>query len=507
MASLYPLAALTLLGLAGPTVADEPVRFDSRRAFACTALKPPEGADAGRKVLLVSIPISTNFEAPEASVERLRFEIHLPKSFTVVDHLPKTQTAADVLALKERRIEDTQSQVNIEFGGSLKSEFNAYGARFHVGAGGNRQSRDFTQVKTDIQVDRLPPRKQVIVAGTEDEGQTLYFELPWHNQETRAGQKEYAVLAEVSKDWTGDVGLLVCKATGEGRVLASMTKAVGFYLGTDAAARKRVEDQARATRLPSADDAPDVLTTSIGLKLKRIPAGTFLMGADPDAKKDDVGEGERPQHRVTLTRPFFLGTCEVTQNEYRQVAGKNPSHQRTSDQLPVESVSWYQAVAFCNGLSQREGREPYYRIDGREVAILGGDGFRLPTEAEWEYACRAGGTTEFSPGPHYDYLKKHAWSWIDSKVETHPVGRKAPNRFGLFDMLGNVSEWCGDYYSPHYFANSPPSDPPGPASGSERVLRGGYYFHPKRDYAWSREKSDPGSGTLNWGFRVAASAD
>ena len=128
-----------------------------------------------------------------------------------------------------------------------------------------------------------------------------------------------------------------------------------------------------------------MVTNSIGTRLKLVPAGSFLMGAsldDTNAEKD-----EKPQHKVRITRPFYLGVYEVTQYEYRQVMNDNPSHFRDSVLPPVESVSWLDAVKFCNKLSEREGRGPYYRIEDKTVTTLGGNGYRLPTEAKWEYAA------------------------------------------------------------------------------------------------------------------------
>lgn len=281
MPRLASLLMIVTFGCVSNAVAQAPVSFDARRLFACTEVKPPQQADVARKVIVVSIPISANFSADESSVAKLRYELRMPKSMTVIDFLPKTQTATDALAQNERQFKDSQTEVHVEYGGGLKTEFNAFGAKFSLGGGGERQSRDFTQVKTDIQIDRLPPKKQVIVAGTDNEGQTLYWELPQHSQATRAGQKEYAILVEVAKDWTGDVGALICTGRHEGTVVASMRKAIGLYLNGDNTARERVEEGIKkAGPIPLGGDI-DVLVNSIGMKLKRIPAGNFLMGGSP----------------------------------------------------------------------------------------------------------------------------------------------------------------------------------------------------------------------------------
>ena len=220
----------------------------------------------------------------------------------------------------------------------------------------------------------------------------------------------------------------------------------------------------------------NVVENSIGMKFVRIPKGTFLMGSPPD----EVGSSDdERQHEVTLTRDFYLGVYEVTQAQYKKVMGKNPSyftgdnvaerHPQTgrfvkdvdSANHPVEIVSHDDAVEFCRRLSERADE----KAAGRR--------YRLPTEAEWEYACRAGSNTAFSFGNEAADLGSHAWYEANSNRMTHAVGGKKPNAFGLYDMHGNVWEWCSDWYDEKYYASSPAIDPRGPDSGSFRVLRGG----------------------------------
>jgi formylglycine-generating enzyme required for sulfatase activity len=256
-------------------------------------------------------------------------------------------------------------------------------------------------------------------------------------------------------------------------------------------------------------------TNTIGMKLVRIDAGEFLMGTTkeqveqllrlfPDAKKEDFDD-EQPKHSVKITRPFFLGIHEVIQGQYQTVMGKNPSYVRGSDDLPVENVSWLNAAGFCNKLSERENRVPFYRINGTEVTIVGGTGYRLPSEAEWEYACRAKSTDPYPFGNDASKLGEHAWYNGNAKAKTHPVGQKLPNAWGLYDMLGNVWEWCADWYDEKYYASSSPNDPPGAAKVSRRVFRGGswifypWFCRPAYRYGYSPILSD-----RYLGFRVAA---
>jgi len=202
-------------------------------------------------------------------------------------------------------------------------------------------------------------------------------------------------------------------------------------------------------------------------------------------------DDEKPQHRVRITRPFYLGVTEVTQGQYRGMTGENPSLFKGSDDLPVEQVSWYDAIAFCNKLSEREGLKPYYQ-SGAGVQS-GGDGYRLPTEAEWEYACRAGTSTRYSFGDDEASLGEYAWFGGNSSVpKTHPVGQKRPNKFGLYDMHGNVWEWCWDGYDKDYYRQSPVVDATGPLQASLRVNRGG---------GWDSGSRVPKSAFRSYGLR------
>jgi formylglycine-generating enzyme required for sulfatase activity len=239
-----------------------------------------------------------------------------------------------------------------------------------------------------------------------------------------------------------------------------------------------------------------------------IPAGKFVMGSTDY-------ESEKPPHPVTISKPFYLGVHEVTQGEYKAVTGTNPSWfsaggggkdkvvGQPTDRLPAESIMWNVAIAFCNELSARDGLTPYYRSNEGEP--LGGDGYRLPTEAEWEYACRARSTTKFSFGDDVARLKLYAWYEEDlSKGTTHPVGKKPPNAFGLYDMHGSVREWCWDWYDGGYYRKSSDIDPINVNPTGVRVLRGGSGSDEAAVLRSSNRNGDgPSIRYRNVGFRLA----
>jgi sulfatase modifying factor 1 len=291
------------------------------------------------------------------------------------------------------------------------------------------------------------------------------------------------------------------------------------------------------------------ITNSIGMTLQRVPAGAFLMGStSPEVAatlrfdplfKPEFAEDERPQHRIQISKPFYLGTHEVTKGQFAefvddrryvtdaerdgqggdgsnpdgtwvkgpQYTWRNPGFVQTDDH-PVVNVSWNDATAFCEWLGRKDG-----------VA------YRLPTEAEWEFACRAGSTTIFQSGndpeglaslgnvaddgariswtgyPGYSYIAAN-----DGFIFTSPVGHYRPNAFGLYDLHGNVGEWCSDWYGSDYYAQSSPSDPAGPPMGAEKVRRGGSWYNtPGGNRSAYRYRNVPSYRTNNLGFRVARS--
>jgi len=199
------------------------------------------------------------------------------------------------------------------------------------------------------------------------------------------------------------------------------------------------------------DDAVKIIDLGGGVKMEfvLIRPGTFTMGCEKGQASD-----EKPAHEVTITKPFYIGKFEVTQEQWKAVMGENPSH-FAGDKNPVERVSWPDCQTFLRKLAEK----------------VPGQTFRLPTEAEWEYACRAGSVSEYCYGDDDRVLGDYAWYGGNSAGETHPVGQKKPNAWGLYDMHGNVWEWCSDWYGSYKAEEQ--KDPAGPADAQGRVLRGG----------------------------------
>ncbi len=199
---------------------------------------------------------------------------------------------------------------------------------------------------------------------------------------------------------------------------------------------------------------PKATTNSIGLLLILLPAGTFTMGGDWDAEQAD--ENELPKHTVKFSTPFYVGAYPVTQSQWKTVMSSNPSH-FTGDDRPVECVSHGDAQAFIDTLNKLEDTTAY----------------QLPTEAQWEYAARAGSQSTYCYGPEKRKLTDYAWFRHNSGQETHPVGQLHHNAWGLYDMHGNIHEWCADWFERSYYEKSPVLSPTGPVKGLARSLRGG----------------------------------
>jgi len=242
--------------------------------------------------------------------------------------------------------------------------------------------------------------------------------------------------------------------------------------------------------------APKELTNSIGMKLVLIPKGTFMMGS-PESEQ---GRNEdETQHEVTISKDYYLGVYEVTQTQYEKVMGKNPSHFQGSivgnenADLPVENVSWDEAVEFCKKLSDLPEEKKTGRV------------YRPPTEAEWEYACRAGSKTAYSFDDEEGLLPEYGWFNRNSSRRTHTVGLLEQNAWGLYDLHGNVWEWCSDRYGE--YPKGAVSNPTGPKVGSYRVGRGGSWFIGAANCRSAyRNRFTPVGRSIDLGFRVALSS-
>lgn len=279
---------------------------------------------------------------------------------------------------------------------------------------------------------------------------------------------------------------------------------------------------------------PARTSVATGMKLALIKPGAFAMGSHP---ADTNRRGDETLHSVRITRPFYLGVMEVTQAEYQKVMDHNPSwfapkaggeaavRGFDTATFPVERVSWFDALAFCNALSERDAYEPHYRLDDVErkdksivrakVTVLGGTGYRLPSEAEWEFACRAGTETPFhyggeSYGRSANAKGASVAGGYGGEIKGQNLGRATrcgsypPNAWGLWDMHGNVGEWCFDWYDNGYYAASPRVNPTGPETGAQRVWRGGSWLLEERSCrAASRNWYPPEEAKEFLGFRVA----
>ena len=290
-------------------------------------------------------------------------------------------------------------------------------------------------------------------------------------------KREQKAFEELNKKYTRTAGALMKKVAAAKDFKSAI------------ALRKFTEDLKAKEKEPSGAHGKKfsaILKVGTTLELLKIPAGSFMMGSPNNEEGRDANE---KQVHVTITKPFYLGRTEVTQEQYEAVMGKNPSHFKGTN-LPVENVSWHDAMEFCNKLN---------KLLGKRLPM--GYKFTLPSEAQWEYACRAGTKTAFHFGNSAGNLSGYAWWQENSNNKTHPVASKGKNAWGLYDMHGNVVEWCLDTFK----TPLPGGKDPTVAQGYNRIVRGGSWYHTDSVTLRSgrRHAQDPGLRFYDIGFRVA----
>jgi sulfatase modifying factor 1 len=242
----------------------------------------------------------------------------------------------------------------------------------------------------------------------------------------------------------------------------------------------------------NAAEATGDIKDESGIEMVKLPHGRFKMG--------DENEIDAKPHEVFISS-FYIDKYPVTQQQYKKIMGENPSRWK-ADKNPVEQVRWSDAVRFCNARSLREGLQPCYDLQTWQCNF-NANGYRLPTEAQWEYACRAGTTTMYFFGNDSSKLTDYAWLDENSGGKPRPVGQKLPNPWGLYDMYGNVWQWCNDFYKVDYYQQSPEENPKGPKTGETKVVRGGAWkFSADSCRSGYRYNEDPGYSDVCFGYDI-----
>ena len=341
------------------------------------------------------------------------------------------------------------------------------------------QRSDCTEISCAVKAGRILNVGKVVIGSVGSLGRT--YVVTTHLVDVQTGKVE----REARRTHKGDIGDLTGVLEGLARQLAGGSTAA---VPTSSREPGRRAGEERVLQLPG----------DVKLDLVWIPPGEFLMGSPRNEK--DRGSDEGPQHRVRISKGFWMGKYEVTQEQWKAVMGTAPwdgkIYAKSNARHAVSYVSWEDCQEFAKKLNSR---------------VSGGE-FRLPTEAEWEYACRAGTTTRFYYDDDLDYARLGDYAWYASNAydagakHAHAVGQKKPNAWGLYDMHGNVWESCQDWYGSYWYGKSPSEDPKGPSSGSYRVLRGGSWHDvPCVCRAAIREGDNPAARSYRGGFRVVCS--
>jgi sulfatase modifying factor 1 len=278
----------------------------------------------------------------------------------------------------------------------------------------------------------------------------------------------------------------------EPKIATVLWFSAGLVLGTGCE-RVLAADAAKPLEGGSQQNVSQVRNSpAVPTNMVQIAAGQFQMG-----DKDQV---DAPPHVVSISA-FLIDRRLVTQEQYEAIMGENPSRWKGSKN-PVEQVRWSDAVRFCNKRSVLEGLKPCYDLK-TWTCDFSADGYRLPTEAEWEYACRAGTSSPYFFGDDPSKLREYAWFDKNSGGRPHPVGQKQTNAWGLYDMCGNLWEWCNDFYKVDYYRQSPAADPKGPEAGKAKVVRGGAWrFSAERCRSGYRYNENPGYADVCFGYDI-----
>jgi formylglycine-generating enzyme required for sulfatase activity len=263
-------------------------------------------------------------------------------------------------------------------------------------------------------------------------------------------------------------------------------------LAAIAGCERAPSSQAARAPTPQPKASASALPSAANAKMALIPGGQFLMG--------DKAQADAPPHEVTISS-FWMDKYLVTQAQYQKLMQDNPAQWKGASN-PVEQVRWSDAARFCNARSKAEGLEPCYDLKTWKCNFAA-TGYRLPTEAEFEYACRAGATTAYFFGDTPAKLGDYAWFDKNSGGHPRPVGRKQPNPWGLYDICGDLWEWCNDFYQVDYYQHSPAKDPTGPAQGETKVVRGGAWrFSAESCRSGYRYNENPGYADVCFGYDI-----
>jgi len=425
--------------------------------------------------VIISLMIFVKYRSQNVQQTTDITQVPLPEKPATEPQSPTQTTIPDVQKQVEKTVQDVAKEAEAEKQKKLVEEKEKKLEQDKIEADRKKQEYDkwFAQAQASEKEGNLSNAVMFYQKAEEFTGESFQSKIDSLNVQIAEQEKQKKfneLLAEAKTKDNKEQGRDALKTLDEAlglysdnsEALALKKKITGYYEPPLAIAPfdavKAKEYQKAAADFNS---IPVEITNSIGMKLVYIPAGQFLMGGPSDEIVSDFDRDESPQHHVKISKGFFIGGYEVTQGQYKAVMDKNPSKFKGDDNLPVEQVNWNDATEFCRKLSQKEGKI-----------------YRLPTEAEWEYTCRAGTQTRFSFSGSDSGLNDYGWCSSNSNNHTHPVGQKKPNGFGLYDMHGNVWEWCQDWHGENYYSSSPAFDPQGPTSGKYRVLRGGSWFYP-----------------------------